>query len=158
MSIKNKIHFSMGGGIAECGSTSNPEWFTTNPNEVTCKRCQQTYKYMETVDALTRPEGAEPRFTRPSYAKPSRAEILVQYPIESPEYQKALKEHTETVNKTALQNASRQASEVAAENEPLYELSYTVVSTRVRQSQLIETMETLIAAKATNVKLVQIRG
>lgn len=154
-----KIHFSTGGGIAECGSSRDTTKFTVVPEEVTCTRCQKTYKYLETVDALTRPDGEAPRFTRPAYAtKETIASVLVNHPVDSPAYQKAVKEYTTNNTAIALENANRQAREVVAENEPLYELSYTVVSTKVKQSQLIDYMESLIAAKATNVKLVQIRG
>lgn len=152
-----QTHFSLDSKTAACGSGTDPNWFSPVPDEVTCKRCQKSYIYMETVDALTRPEGAAPRYTRPIYAisKEKLASIKENHSEDSPEYQKAVKEITEKANISALRNAKAQVIEEAREKEPVYELSYTIVSHKVRQSELLDTMETLLNFKATNIKLVQ---
>lgn len=155
--MKNpKMHFSKDGITAVCGSATDTNWFTVAPDKVTCGRCQKSYDYMETVDAMTRPEGSAPRFTRPAYAKSK--EKTKDLDEDSLEYQQAVKEISQTNSVTALKNANRQSVEVVAENEPLYELSYTVNAHRVTKADLIEYMETLLRAGASNIRLVQIRG
>lgn len=130
MTKQAQTHYSEDSKTAACGSTSDPNWFSPVPDEVTCKRCQKSYIYMEKVDSLTRPEGAAPRFTRPAYA------ISKEQP--------------------SLRNAKVQVIEEATEKEPVYELSYTIVSHKVKQWELLDVMETLINQKATNIKVIQI--
>lgn len=137
MTKTSQTHFSVDSKTAACGSGTDPNWFSPVPDEVTCKRCQKSYIYMETVDALTRPEGAAPRFTRPAYAK-------------------AVEEANKVASTSSLRNAKAQVIEEAVEKEPEYELSYTITSHRVKQWELLDVLETLLNYKATNIKMVQI--